>query len=312
MVSNVRFMFQQSPSTLCVLIGSILLSCLIACDEPESIEPPSSPYDRAAIEANVLSPNGDLLALEPERIGALVVAIASGDGQSAQLFMDSIFAIIDSVSDLGETSEQGLTIVQHALQAASPVRQTQQSISIAGQANAWVEIRYECGGEPNDNEMNGDEEPNDDEMNGGSISLTVFASTDSGVSDLRPVGIAWGTASACTLWTDDSNTIVDGDFAVVLPEGNAPTLFKFVGTQTNTETTDLDYEGYAVDLLMGIVVAEDNERFTVATSPEAVVINDCHGQWSCDQEASRCAYTTDANDGFISSCTAPNVLEVTW
>lgn len=278
-----------------------LMFFVVACAQPEPIDPPSFPYDQATIEATVLSPTGDLLTLDPDRIGALVVATASVEGQSAQLFMDSIVGLIASVSMLKETSEQGLKVVQHALQSASPVTQTRHAISIVGQANAWIEIRFECG-----------EDPGAATMDGGSVSLTVFASTDSGVSDLRPVGVAWGTASECTLRTDDSDTVIDGDFAVILPDGDAPTLFKFVGTQTRSQMTDLDYEGYTTEVLMGIVVDEDSERFTVATSSDQVVINDCHGQWSCDRGSSRCAYTADANDGFVSSCPAPTVSVVTW
>ena len=300
MVSIFSFGFKNRSSTSCFYFCLSCLWCLVACDQPEPIEPPSFPYDQATIEEAVLSPTGDLLTLDPERVGALVVATASVEGQSAQLFMGSILDILDSVSMLEETSEQGLTVVQHALHGESPLRRVRHAIRIVAQANAWVEIQYECGVAPGAM------------IDGGSVSLTVFASTESGVSELRPVGVAWGTASECTLSTDDSDTVIDGDFALVLPEGDAPTLFKFVGTQTDAQMTELDYEGYVTEMLTGIVVDENSERYTVATSRAQVLIHDCHGQWSCQPGASRCAYTADANDGFVSTCPAPNVSEVTW
>ena len=129
MVSIFSFGFKNRSSTSCFYFCLSCLWCLVACDQPEPIEPPSFPYDQATIEEAVLSPTGDLLTLDPERVGALVVATASVEGQSAQLFMDSILDILDSVSMLEETSEQGLTVVQHALHGESPLRRVRHAIA---------------------------------------------------------------------------------------------------------------------------------------------------------------------------------------
>jgi hypothetical protein len=274
---------------------------LCGCAQPELIEPPSFPYDRASVEASVLSPTGDLLSLDGEAVGALVFA-STRVGQSPLRFMDHVFSIIDSIADLEHTSNHSLRVAEYALTSSQSIDNAQYGITVEGGANAWVEVNVECG-----------QNPGDESTDAGSVALTVFASSSGGIDSLRPSGVAWGSASECELWDDDATTIIDGDFAIILPVGNAPTLFKFFGTQSNNaQTTALDYEGYATEALIGIVVEEEGHTFTVALSDEQVVINDCHGQWSCDNAQSRCMVQSTNDTGFISSCSPTEVLEVMW
>ena len=281
---------------LCVLM---MVGGLYGCpDEPESETPPEFPYNAEAIRNQALRPNGSLAELRPEEIETAV--------RSAENGLALPFAFVSAVESLILSLETDFTMKDRgdpaSAEASDDNIRTSHAQILAGNVNGWVELEILCG-----------DQPANHQATDGHIDLVVFATGDADGGTFEPVGVAWGTARNCKLWGQDNPVQYDGDFALLLPEGDETlTVYEMRGTQTTDVESAVEYAGYLSDDEVAWNTTVGMVDLVVGTAPNVYFVHDCSGRWLCDLAARSCTFDGDAGEKVRRSCQNPIETVVSW